>query len=131
MPDFEYISRPFAPLPVRPAGKTFKHEPIAPGSTVFSWGSGGDDAFQLRASNQNQVDNGNDHIEISRKFDVVKVKDPNNDENFIQTEVMKEYQARNRVDDSRIKIRFKETEGGGNVEILQRNQTRTNPAGNE
>lgn len=128
MAELEQLVRPYSPYEVLKKGATYKPEPTElEGTTVWTFGSAGDDVFALRASTQAEIDNeGTDH-EVRRKFDLVKVKDPNNDENFIETEVMKEYEARNSISKDRIIIRFREQDPSANIEILKKDQTRNTP----
>lgn len=120
----ESLSRPFVNELFRPAGKTTKKETIEGGDVEFSFGSAGSNVFELRANSKGEVDN-NDHQETKRTFDVVRVKNPDDNAQHVDVEVMTEYQAKNRIDESRIKVRFTPQAAAENIEILRRDQTRT------
>lgn len=124
MSDIENLSRPFSPLDIRPNNKTTKREPLTPGNTLLTWGTGAGNVFQLRAQSRGEVNN-DDHKEIRRTFDTVRVKNPSDNSQFVDVEVLTEYQARNRIDDSRVKVRFTPQEASSNIEIMRRNQVRT------
>lgn len=126
MSDLEYVARPSVAgmLGVRPRGPTTDREPIVDGSVMIKFGSAGPNVFV--ANGQFKIaENTGDDREIRRKYDVVRVKNPTDNEQYVDVEVMTEYQARNRISEKRTKIRFFDVEPAENIEILRRNQTRT------
>lgn len=125
MSNLEQIVRPSQSPDIRPAPTTALLEPP---KTVNNpnvvWGTSGNSIFQLRAHASGQVDNRQDY-ETSRKFDVVRVKNPDDENQYIDVEVMTEYQARNKIDDSRTKLRFDKPKAKDNIEIISRDNTRS------
>lgn len=125
MSNIENLSRPFNLLErLRPAGKTTKPEPKDADDVLLSFGSPGDNVFQISASNQQDINN-DDKQEVRRTYDVVKVKNTEDPDQFVQVEVMTEYQARNRIDEKRTKVRFSKQEATANIDIVSRNKVRT------
>jgi hypothetical protein len=123
--DLEYLARPFNPVTqLRPPGPTTKPEPKDADSIALTFGSPGNDIFTLSAQNKGQVEN-NEQQEESRKYDKVRVKNPADHEQYVDVEVITEYQARNKIDDKRTKIFFRPPESSADVEVLSRNHVRT------
>lgn len=88
------------------------------------WGSSGDNIFQAIAKRRPEFDMDNENEEIKRKFDVVRIKDPNNSDNHLDVEVMTQYVGRNKIDKTRTTIDLARTEPSENVEIISRDNTR-------
>lgn len=119
----EYLSRPFRENPVWPPQKTTKPQPKDADDVTFTFGSAGQNVFQISASNRNEITD-NDRTEVRRTYDTVRVKNPDDNEQHVDVEVLTEYQARNRIDDKRYKVRFTKQEEAANIEILKRNNVR-------
>lgn len=125
MSNIENLSRPFNLLErLRPAGKTTKPEPKNTDDVLLSFGSPGDNVFQVSASNQSDLTD-DDREEVRRKYDVVKVMNKTDPDQFVEVEVLTEYQARNRIDEKRTKVRFTKQEPAENIEIVSRDKVRT------
>ena len=122
----ELISRPFDKPPVFPPRKTSKPQPKEGEDVVFTFGAAGQNVFQISASNRNEITD-NDRKEVRRTYDTVRVKNPDDNNQHVDVEVLTEYQARNRIDDKRYKVRFTPQAESANIEILKRNQVRTTP----
>ena len=89
------------------------------------WGSPGNSVFQLRASASAEAPQAT-WPETDRTYDVVKVYNEDDREQYIETEVMTEYQGRNKISQDRITIRFAATKESKNVEVTERGLTRKN-----
>jgi hypothetical protein len=120
----EQISRPFQNPPVWPPSKTTKKEPKDGADIVFSFGSAGQDVFQVSATSRADLSDDNKK-EVRRTYDVVKVMNKTDPDQFVELEVLTEYQARNKIDDKRTRLRFTPQEETENIEIKKRNQVRT------
>jgi hypothetical protein len=66
--------------------------------------------------------------ETQRKYDVVRVYNPDDHEQYVDTEQMTEYQGRNKISKERIILRFADTKNTDNTKVLQKGLTRKNPA---
>lgn len=126
MIELESIVRPTLPTDFRPPVNTLVLVPvIIDDDDTVVWGGAGDSVFQLKflgAPTQIKFVS----TEESRVFDTVRVKDPDNDENHLDLEVMTQYSGRNKTDDSRISISLARVQPAQDVEILSRNNVRTN-----
>lgn len=137
MADFDYIMpgpapvklvsiiRPFGQPDIRPPPtyvKKAKEEPNEDEDLVV-WGNSGNSIFALQATSKSDI-KPQESDEISRKYDVVRVKNPDDPDQYIETERMTEYQARNKIDGSRITLRFEKTQASENIEIVKKDQTR-------
>jgi len=122
----EQIVRPSQAPTIRPGPavqiyatpKIVENEPI-------TWGSAGNSVFQLSASASGEAPEAT-WPESDRTYDVVKVYNKDDREQFIETEVMTEYQGRNKISQDRITIRFAATKDSPNVEVVSRGNKRTN-----
>lgn len=129
MPDhIEYVVRPNESARIRPGSPS---QILAPPKIVENepqvWGSSGDGVFDLRAHSQVEL-KPPEFPETKRKYDVVRVYNPDDREQYVDTEVMTEYQGRNKISKDRIILRFAETQNSKTTEVRQRGLTRTNPA---
>jgi hypothetical protein len=109
--------RPGPAVQIQSTPKVVENEPIV-------WGSAGDSVFQLRASASDKVDN--KWPEDQRTYDVVRVYNKDDREQYIDTEVMTEYQGRNKISQDRIQLRFAATKESANVEVISTGNKRTN-----
>ena len=120
----EQIVRPSQAPTIRPGPavqiyatpKIVENEPV-------TWGSSGNSVFQLRASANDKVDPAK-WPETDRTYDNVRVYNADDREQYIDTEVMTEYQGRNKISQDRITIRFAATKESKNVEVRERGLTR-------
>lgn len=129
---FISIVRPFGEATIRP-------RPIAPlknptpkpeGPNLFTWGNAGNSIFQVRANLKAETPKP-ENEEVTRKYDVVRVYNKDDREQYVDTEVMTEVALRNKIDKSRFIIRYGETKADENSEIIKKGQTRTSAAGND
>lgn len=125
MSDMESLSRPWLPGDIRPSKKDTGREPVVAGNAVLTWGKGGGNVFLLAAGIQNNFVVEDDNVEIKRTFDTIRIKQPDNADNYVDVEVMTAYQSRNTISAERRKIAFSKVEASQNVEIIKRDQTRT------
>lgn len=109
--------------PTRPAAYQAVLDEPDPQEIV--WGSSGDSVFAATAHTKGFVDNNNTNEEVSRKYDVVRVKNPDDTDQHVDFEVMTEYQARNTITKDRTTLRFEKTQPTGTVQILSTNNKRT------
>lgn len=124
MGDFESIVRPFATPEIRPPYVATPQSPPEPDdSDTIVWGNSGDNVFQLQAHVTQDVRPAT-WPEISRKYDVIRVTDPDNSDNHLDVEVMTQFKGRNKYDKSLFQMDITRTEPSENVEILSRNNTR-------
>lgn len=124
MPNLEHVVRPLQSINIRPSGKNTSEPVLSPDDVVLLFGGSGSDIFQLSQTVKDNVNNQRDDREVERTFDVVRVKNPDDDTQHVDVEVMTGYKAQNQIDKSRTQLRLTPPQGGGNVEILQRGQTR-------
>ncbi|RPH72714.1 MAG: hypothetical protein EHM78_02085 [Myxococcaceae bacterium] len=125
MSNVENLVRPFLPGGVFPAGRTTKPEEKIVEDTVMEWGNSGSSVFQLSASNQNDVEAESNPKEERRKFDVARIKNKDDANQYVDVEVMTEYQGRNQIDKKRTRIGFSRIQPADNIEIIKRDQVRT------
>lgn len=128
MPDhLEFVVRPNESARIRPGSPS---QILAPSKIIENepqvWGSSGDSVFDLRAHTQVEL-KPPEFPETQRKYDVVRVYNPDDREQWIDTEVMTEYQGRNKISKDRIVLRFQKTQNTANTEVKQRGLTRKNP----
>jgi hypothetical protein len=122
----ERIVRPAEVIKLRPDyPDALNKAPPPPKSNVVVWGSAGQDVFALQASASQSINN--KWPETSRTYDVVRVYNPDDRDQHIDTEVMTEYQGRNKISQDRIQIRFAETKNTANTEVISRGNSRSVP----
>lgn len=63
--------------------------------------------------------------ETERKFDTVRVFNKDDREQYVDTEVMTEYQMRNKLSKERFVIRYGKTQPSDNTEIIKKGTVRT------
>ena len=102
-----------------------KPQPAEKDNTVV-WGSAGRSVFQLRAASNVTLANAK-WPETDRKYDVVRVFNKDDRDQYIDTEVMTEYNGRNKISQDRIQIRFADNKNTANSEVISRGNTRTQP----
>jgi hypothetical protein len=124
---FEKQVRPVETIKLRPDYPDQLSKAPPPEKTnVVVWGSAGQSVFQLRASSQSKIDN--KWPESKRTYDVVRVYNPDDRDQFIDTEVMTAFEGRNKISQDRIQIRFGVTQNTKNSEVVQKGLTRTQPS---
>jgi hypothetical protein len=129
MPDhLEYVVRPSQAPNIRPGSPSqLLTPPKVPENNPQVWGSSGDSVFDLHAHTQAEVPKP-EWPETQRKYDVVRVYNPDDNTQYIDTEEMTEYQGRNKITKDRIVLRFADTQNTANTKVQQRGLTRKNPA---
>jgi hypothetical protein len=129
MPDhIEFIVRPSQAPAIRPGHPSqLLVAPKTPQNTPHEWGSSGDSIFDLHAHSAATVPKP-EWPETQRKYDVVRVYNPDDHEQYVDTEQMTEYQGRNKISKERIILRFADTKNTDNTKVLQKGLTRKNPA---
>lgn len=124
------IVRPFGiGTDIRPRPAVLLRAPTVPpgGDNVVSWGGAGNDIFQLRANIKQELPKPN-WDETKRTYDVVRVMNPDDHDQFVDTEVMTEYQSRNAISKDRMVLRFGSTPTGDNIKIMSKGNIRTTNA---
>jgi hypothetical protein len=125
MSKLEQIVRPSTAAGIRPLNFTVPRKPAKqPKDNLITWGNSGDDIFTLTAHMQQDIKNDLKSDETKRTYDEVRVFDPNDHDNFVDQQVMTEYQGRNTIDKSRIFIRFAKNEPSADIEVRKRGVTK-------
>ena len=119
----EYVVRPSQSPTIRPGSPSQLFAPIKiPQNTPQTWGSSGNSVFDLHASAQQELPK--PQWETERKYDVVRVYNPDDRTQFVDTEQMTEYQARNKMSADRFTMRFATNTNTENTEVIQKGLTR-------
>jgi hypothetical protein len=103
---------------------------------VITWGQSGDSIFNKDAVHYGALminpPDDDDKTETKRTYDVVRIENPDDSDQFIETEVMTAFEARTKIDPTRtqiapdrIKLRFGPTQPSANVTIKQSGLTRS------
>jgi hypothetical protein len=110
-------------LPYRPDFNPDKYKAAVPNTdTTVVWGRSGASPFEETFSLSTQS---SEEKEVRRKFDVVRIKDPNNEDNHVDVEVLTELETRSKINNKRTTLRMEKPQASDTTEILQRNQERT------
>lgn len=127
-PNLAQVIRPSQSPDIRPTRPAAYQAVLdAPADQEIVWGSAGNNIFVATAHTKGFVNNNNTNEEVSRKYDVVRVKNPADTEQHVDFEVMTEYQSRNVITKDRTTLRFEKTAASANVQVLSRNNSRTAP----
>lgn len=122
----EYVVRPSQTKGIRPGTRTQLFEPPkVPDNDPITWGSGGDSVFDLQAHAQWEAPE--PKFEAQRTYDVVRVFNPDDRDQFVDTEQMTEYQARQKIDKSRFTLRFQGNQDTTNTKVISKNNIRRQP----
>lgn len=125
----EFIVRPSQTSNIRPGVPTQIFAPQkVPQNNPITWGSSGDSVFDLRARDQSEIKPAT-WPEEQRKYDVVRVFNPDDRTQFVDTEQMTEYQGRNKISKDRIVIRFAKNQDTDNTEVISTGNIRKNSDG--
>jgi hypothetical protein len=120
----ERIIRPAQTAGIRPTNfAVARASPAANEAAIITWGGAGATVFELKASIQISV-KPIQASEVSRTYDVIKVKNPDDDTQLIQTEVMTAYQAKNQIDGSRIQLFYDPQKASKDVEVVSKGNVR-------
>lgn len=119
----EHVVRPSESPQIRPGVPTQLFEtPKVPQNTPVTWGGSGASVFDLHAQTQSEVPQ--PKFEAERKYDVVRVYNKDDREQYVDTEQMTEYQGRNKLSAERFVLRFSKTKNTANTEVIERGLTR-------
>ena len=119
----EHVVRPSESPRIRPGSPSqIFATPKIPQNNPTTWGSAGNSVFQLHAHAQQELPQPLNETE--RKYDVVRVYNPDDKSQFVDTEQMTEYQGRNKISNDRIKLRFKGNANTTNTKVISKNNVR-------
>jgi hypothetical protein len=119
----EHIVRPSQAPQIRPGTPTqLFATPKVPQNNPITWGNAGSSVFDLHAQSQSEVPQ--PKFEAERKYDVVRVYNPDDRDQFVDTEQMTEYQGRNKLSNERFILRFATNSNTENTEVIQKGLTR-------
>jgi hypothetical protein len=115
----EYVVRPSQSPQIRPGVPTqIFVTPKVPQNNPNVWGTAGNSVFDLHAHAQAELPTPLNETE--RKYDVVRVENPNDKTQFVDTEQMTEYKARNKISNDRIQLRFANNADTTNTEVISK-----------
>jgi hypothetical protein len=115
----EHIVRPVVVESLRPAPQNGLRTPNSDTEeAILEWGRSGDSIFTISASAHQEAQNP-DHTEVSRKVDVVRVKNPDDEEQFVDVEVMREYRGINKATGEKFNLAFDNVPTGPQVEVIK------------
>lgn len=128
MPDhLEFVVRPSQAPAIRPGVPTqIFQTPKVPNNPPKVWGNAGESVFELNAHAQQELPMP-EFPETKRSYDVVRVYNPDDEEQFVDTEQMSEYQGRNKISGERIVLRFAKAQNTETTKVQQRGLKRVNP----
>jgi hypothetical protein len=113
----EHVVRPSQRPDIRPGTPSQIFEPLkVPTNEPITWGNGGDSVFDLQAQASSEVPE--PKWESQRSYDVVRVYNPDDRDQFVDTEQMTEYQARNKMSKERFTMRFATNRNTENTEVI-------------
>lgn len=119
----EYVVRPSQSPQIRPGSRTQLLEaPKIVQNNPQVWGSSGNSVFQLHAHTQQELPQPMN--EKQRTYDIVRVYNPDDHEQFVDTEQMTEYQGRNKISNDRITLRFANNANTEHTKVIAKNQKR-------
>lgn len=120
----EHVVRPSQSPQIRPGTPTqLLATPKVPQNNPISWGGSGDSVFDLHAHTQAEIPQ--PKYEEKRTYDVVRVFNPDDKTQHVDTEQMTEYQGRNRLSADRITLRFATNHNTENTEVIKKGLQRT------
>lgn len=128
----ELLVRPNATGIVRPnarnAQSTRSDDGTKNDNVVIEFGGSGDSIFAVAYPDYEwKVED--EKGETERTYDTVRVKNKDDPDQYVDTEVMTEWKGRNKIDGSRTTLRFGAPQGDANNEILSRGNKRTSGSG--
>jgi len=128
MPDhLEFVVRPSQSPAIRPGVPTqIFQTPKIPDNPPKVWGNAGTSVFDLHAHTQQELPKP-EFPETKRRYDVVRVYNPDDHDQYIDTEQMSEYQGRNKISAERIVLRFAKAQSTEHTKVMQRGLVRKNP----
>jgi hypothetical protein len=124
----EHVVRPSQAPQIRPGfpSQLFATQKI-PENNAQTWGTAGNSVFDLKA--HAQVELPAPKFENSRKFDTVKVKNPDDTTQSVTTEQMTEYTGSPKQGGQKITLKFTPPVNTDFTEVLTRNNIRQSGAG--
>lgn len=129
MPDhLEYVVRPSQSKNIRPGTPTQIFAPVkVPENEPITWGNAGNSVFDLHAHTQQELPMP-EFPESQRSYDVVRVFNPDDETQFVDTEQMTEYRGRNKINGNRITLKFMNHQDTGKTQVISQGNIRKNPA---
>jgi hypothetical protein len=124
MPNLESVVRPYAIQGVNPP-KPQVEGPNAPEQAILEFGGSGASVFTVALSAFTEVVTIEPHREISRTFDVVRVKNPDDPKQFVDVESLRKVTLQNVSTGAKREITYAEQQADANTEFVKRNQIRT------
>lgn len=126
----EQVVRPSQAPQIRPGQPTqLLATPLVPQNEPQVWGSSGDSVFDLQAHAQQELPE--PKFEAQRTYDVVRVFNPDDHAQFVDTEQMTEYQGRNKISKERFTMRFATNTNTENTEVRSKNNIRKQPGADD
>lgn len=126
----EYVVRPSQSPQIRPGTPTqIFQTPKVPTNNPNTWGSPGNSVFNLHAQAQQELPA--PFVENARTYDVVRVFNPDDRTQFVDTEQMTEYQGKNRISNDHIQLRFEGNSDTTNTEVIAKGLKKGNPYAKE
>lgn len=126
----EHVVRPSQAPQIRPGQPTqLFATPKVPQNEPQVWGGSGDSVFDLQAHAQQELPE--PKFEAQRTYDVVRVFNPDDRSQFVDTEQMTEYQGRNKISKERFTMRFATNTNTENTEVRSRNNIRKQPGADD
>jgi hypothetical protein len=120
----EYVVRPSQAPQIRPGTPTqLLATPKTPENEPITWGSEGDSVFDLTASESIELPKA--EWEKERTYDVVRVYNHDDHEQFVDTEQMTYWTSRNKIDKSRFTMRLDNNFNGPDTEVISKDNKRT------
>lgn len=126
----EHVVRPSQSPQIRPGSPTQLFEtPKVPENDPIVFGGSGASIFDANA--HNQVELPQPKWEESRTYDVVRVYNPDDHDQFVETEQMTEYQARNKevqgaaISQDRIVLKYATNTNTDDTEVVSKDNKRT------
>lgn len=113
----------YRPPPTNPFASSNPNDSRKFENAKLSWGGAGDGLFTWQNPGFGLTDD-TKNDETLRKYDVVRVKNKDDPDQYVDTETMTEYQARNAISKQRITLRFAPPEASENTEIISRGNSR-------
>ena len=115
----EKIIRPFSSVPFSPSSPAQPTRNIAPSSTVTIGGSGNMSPIQLHHSKHKEINEYIENYETKRTVDLVRVKNEEDDSQYVDIEVMKQLEYFDSVNNQNVQLNLSPPTGSANSEILQ------------
>lgn len=122
----EYVVRPSQSPAIRPGSPTqIFATPKLIDNTPITWGNAGNSVFDLKASSSSEVPQ--PKFEAQRTYDVVRVYNHDDHSQFVDTEQMTEYQARNKLSSDRFTMKFATNTNSPDTEVISKGNIRKQP----